>query len=78
MKTVKIAGVPEHFNLPWHLCIENGEFEFRTIHENGLHPITLALCVAPKRQLSRISQIMMNQIIEHMEALKLRMIEIIQ
>lgn len=27
MKTVRIAGVPEHFNLPWHLCIENGEFE---------------------------------------------------
>lgn len=27
MKTVKIAGVPEHFNLPWQLCIENGEFE---------------------------------------------------
>jgi ABC-type nitrate/sulfonate/bicarbonate transport system substrate-binding protein len=27
MKTVKIVGVPEHFNLPWHLCIENGEFE---------------------------------------------------
>jgi len=27
MKTVKIAGVPEHFNLPWHLCIENSEFE---------------------------------------------------
>jgi len=26
-KTVKIAGVPEHFNLPWHLCIENGEFD---------------------------------------------------
>jgi ABC-type nitrate/sulfonate/bicarbonate transport system substrate-binding protein len=26
MKTVKIAGVPEHFNLPWHMCIENGEF----------------------------------------------------
>lgn len=50
--------------------IESGEFEFRTIKENGLHPITLALCVAPKRQLSRISQIMMNQIIEEMEALK--------
>ena len=30
--------------------IENGEFEFRTIHENGLHPITLALCIASKRQ----------------------------
>jgi len=27
MKTIKIAGVPEHFNLPWHLCIENGDFE---------------------------------------------------
>ena len=27
MKTVRITGVPEHFNLPWHLCIENGEFE---------------------------------------------------
>ncbi|WP_396183670.1 substrate-binding domain-containing protein [Flavobacterium sp.] len=27
MKTIKIAGVPEHFNLPWHLCIENVEFE---------------------------------------------------
>ncbi|WP_347070024.1 substrate-binding domain-containing protein [Flavobacterium sp. WV_118_3] len=26
MKTIRIAGVPEHFNLPWHLCIENGEF----------------------------------------------------
>jgi ABC-type nitrate/sulfonate/bicarbonate transport system substrate-binding protein len=27
MKHIKIAGVPEHFNLPWHLCIVNGEFE---------------------------------------------------
>jgi len=27
MKSLKIAGVPEHFNLPWHLCIENEEFE---------------------------------------------------
>ena len=27
MKTIKIAGVPEHFNLPWHLCIENDAFE---------------------------------------------------
>lgn len=23
---MRIAGVPEHFNLPWHLCIEGGEF----------------------------------------------------
>ena len=27
MKTIKIAGVPEHFNLPWQMCIDDGEFE---------------------------------------------------
>ncbi len=27
MKTVRIIGVPEHFNLPWKMCIENGEFD---------------------------------------------------
>lgn len=31
MKTIKIAGVPEHFNLPWHLAIENKEFEAENI-----------------------------------------------
>ncbi len=31
MKTVKIIGVPEHFNLPWHLAIEDGAFEDRGI-----------------------------------------------
>ncbi|MGB7786167.1 MAG: substrate-binding domain-containing protein [Salinimicrobium sp.] len=31
MKNIKIAGVPEHFNLPWHLCIEDGSFK-----QNGL------------------------------------------
>nr|WP_315222751.1 substrate-binding domain-containing protein [uncultured Flavobacterium sp.] len=31
MKTVKIVGVPEHFNLPWKICIENGEFEAENI-----------------------------------------------
>jgi ABC-type nitrate/sulfonate/bicarbonate transport system substrate-binding protein len=31
MKSIKITGVPEHFNLPWHLCIENGEFEAENI-----------------------------------------------
>ena len=31
MKSVKIVGVPEHFNLPWHLCIENGEFDIEGI-----------------------------------------------
>ncbi|WP_298223213.1 substrate-binding domain-containing protein [Flavobacterium sp.] len=32
MTTLKIAGVPEHFNLPWHLCIENNEFENENIN----------------------------------------------
>lgn len=31
MKTLTIAGVPEHFNLPWHLCIEKGLFEAQNI-----------------------------------------------
>ncbi len=31
MKKVKIIGVPEHFNLPWHLALEEGAFEERGI-----------------------------------------------
>ncbi|MCR9228179.1 MAG: substrate-binding domain-containing protein [Flavobacteriaceae bacterium] len=31
MKTVKIIGVPEHFNLPWHMAMEDGAFEDRGI-----------------------------------------------
>ena len=31
MKKVKIIGVPEHFNLPWHMAIEEGTFEERGI-----------------------------------------------
>jgi ABC-type nitrate/sulfonate/bicarbonate transport system substrate-binding protein len=26
MTKLNIGGVPEHFNLPWHLCIESGDF----------------------------------------------------
>lgn len=32
MINLKIVGVPEHFNLPWHLCIENAEFEKENIN----------------------------------------------
>ncbi|GEL11842.1 NMT1/THI5 like [Flavobacterium glycines] len=32
MKTIRIAGVPEHFNLPWHLSLENKEFESQNIN----------------------------------------------
>ena len=34
MKTIKIIGVPEHFNLPWHLCLENKEFAAANINLN--------------------------------------------
>ena len=27
MKRFKIGGVPEHFNLPWRLAIEDGDFQ---------------------------------------------------
>lgn len=27
MHTIKIGGVPEHFNLPWHLSIEDGSYQ---------------------------------------------------
>ena len=31
MKKVKVIGVPEHFNLPWHMAIEEGAFASRGI-----------------------------------------------
>ncbi|WP_297508239.1 substrate-binding domain-containing protein [Flavobacterium sp.] len=36
MKTLTIAGVPEHFNLPWHLAIEQGHFENEGIQINWI------------------------------------------
>jgi ABC-type nitrate/sulfonate/bicarbonate transport system substrate-binding protein len=37
MKKIRIAGVPEHFNLPWHLCIENNEFESVDVDLNWIN-----------------------------------------
>lgn len=31
MKTIRIAGVPEHFNLPWHMALDEAAFEERGI-----------------------------------------------
>ncbi len=31
-KTIRLGGVPEHFNLPIHLAIENGSFEQRGVN----------------------------------------------
>ncbi|AJR04202.1 substrate-binding domain-containing protein [Siansivirga zeaxanthinifaciens] len=32
MKTVKIGGVPEHFNLAWYLTLKNGEYKSQDIN----------------------------------------------
>ena len=32
MKTVKIGGVPEHFNLAWYLTLKNGEYKRKGIN----------------------------------------------
>ena len=46
MKKVKIGGVPEHFNLPWHLAIENGKFKKKDIdlQWQDFHGGTGAMC----------------------------------
>ena len=31
MKTIKIVGVPEHFNFPWQIAIEQGDFKKENI-----------------------------------------------
>lgn len=31
MKKIKVGGVPEHFNLPWHLCMEEKNFAHEDI-----------------------------------------------
>jgi len=48
METLKIGGVPEHFNLPWHLCIENKTFENKGINLewNNFPGGTGAMCKA--------------------------------
>ena len=32
MKTIKIGGVPEHFNLAWYLTLKNGEYKKKEIN----------------------------------------------
>lgn len=31
MKTIRVGGVPEHFNLPWHLALEDGSFKSKQL-----------------------------------------------
>ncbi|MCU4315030.1 LysR family transcriptional regulator [Acinetobacter bereziniae] len=55
--------------------LERDELCFKPIREKGLYPLTLALCVAPKRQLSRVSQVMIRHLIEQIERFKLKLID---
>ena len=48
MKKIKIGGVPEHFNLPWHLAIDNNKFSKKGIdlQWQDFHGGTGAMCNA--------------------------------
>lgn len=48
MNKIKIGGVPEHFNLPWHLAIENNKFSKKGIdlQWQDFHGGTGAMCKA--------------------------------
>ncbi|MFK7900015.1 MAG: ABC transporter substrate-binding protein, partial [Cyclobacteriaceae bacterium] len=48
MARFNIGGVPEHFNLPWHLCIEDGTFESKnlTVYWKDFPGGTGAMCQA--------------------------------
>jgi len=48
MKKIIVGGVPEHFNLPWHLAIENNKFSNKGINLQwqDFHGGTGAMCKA--------------------------------
>ncbi|MFU8926394.1 LysR family transcriptional regulator [Acinetobacter puyangensis] len=66
----KNFGIAIMCYLDAYTLLQQKKLKFIPIQEKGVQPLTLALCTAPKRQVSRAAQIMMNQIIERMEQLK--------
>ena len=52
-------------------AVQNHELIFIPIHERGIQPLTLALCAGARRQLSRISQIFIQDFSQTMENIKL-------
>ena len=40
MKTIKIGGVPEHFNLAWYLTLKNKEYQEEERNRNTLNEET--------------------------------------
>ncbi|MGB7841254.1 MAG: substrate-binding domain-containing protein [Salinimicrobium sp.] len=66
MKNIRIGGVPEHFNLPWHMCIEEGSFQ-----KNGLDVVwkefpdgTGAMCKALRNKDIDVAVILTEGIIK--------------
>lgn len=55
--------------------LNRNELVFKPIQDKGLYPLTLALCIAPKRQISRVSQLMIKHLLEEMEMIKLQLDE---
>jgi DNA-binding transcriptional LysR family regulator len=50
--------------------LNRNELVFKPMQDKGLYPLTVALCVAPKRQISRVSQLMIKHLVEEMEIIK--------
>lgn len=66
MIKLNIGGVPEHFNMPWHLAIENGEFKDEGIDLiwRDFHGGTGAMCKAMREKEIDISIILTEGIIK--------------
>jgi len=66
MTTLKIGGVPEHFNMPWHLAIENHEFKDQGIDLvwTDFYGGTGAMCKALREKEIDISIILTEGIIK--------------
>ena len=66
MTELKIGGVPEHFNMPWHMAIENDEFKDEGIDLvwKDFHGGTGAMCKALREKEIDISIILTEGIIK--------------
>ena len=70
MRNINVGGVPEHFNLPWHMCIEDGSFR-----EAGLEVFwkdfpdgTGAMCKALRNREIDVAVILTEGIIKDIHA----------
>ena len=70
MKTIKIAGVPEHFNLPWHLCLDNDEFKSENIDLQWIEvpEVTGKMCEMLRNKETDIAVILTEGIIKNIIA----------